>query len=1138
MENAMTGELADTGYVQLSLADLSGRVQQPLASLPTRTPKQLPLTELDPEAFEWLIAEIVSRQDNRGVQFYGRRGQKQHGLDIVAREPDQRRSLYQVKRYQQLTVPRIKEAVEDYAGSPRPQGHTGPPRLFNPYRFVVVTSAELDSDTTYVDTVTDLQDAYVDDLEIEFWGAEAVGRKLRDATSLVTAVFGKVWAEAWCGAASLPNDAAAPRPLGLVSGPVAVLGLQSLEDNAKASEEDPARAARLYGELADALAQGNFPGHAAHVRARQAHMAVAAGDADAAFDLLFELQLNEILRGQTSVRSGSLEGLAPKAAQPRVAKWTVLECVADWYEQGSRLPQTVPALRRLTAAADPHAGLLCCLVLEQALVDELYDGPASSLVVEPEDAPPALLSELRELAQSTDSRDVFIRARLACAVADASLALDSMPADVESVYSPLVSAAGAGRYQQARGLIISRAARAFALRGAPDRAAELWNQSVLASSEDGWFGDARFALRATRQLANDQGELVLGLDAITRALPNRKQLLAGTFNPALTAYEAAHRDKLPDAFGDTRRYLWESRLQGAWQEELMAMELFGDVLAAGGHPALAVESYLRSGAAQKAAQVAKEMQEPVDVSGWLRSPVRRCVAAAVQVAQAQEALITDANADPLVSSLLNVAEGLWQSPAVLPHPELDAVKAIGEFAHRLPDSAVDSVLSLLEPAMAQETRYNGEAAELLVNLFYFVEERRDDITRALTAMMLLPGQHDLWDLLRRMPADGHQALVSAVEERAEAGVQAAADVLHAWRPAAADAQYRSRSACAALLRERVGEPKTVTRLGTRDSATVRLLLSLLACPEAHIVEVPASRLGPEQAAEAGEVVVETVSVAAKQSEDADPSVSSSVAAPGQTDVGGPDSAALRAAGPRAELAVAVAQKLTSMVEDHYDSGGSRNSRTLALLLLLDKLPSQHAEEIAHRLLAVHREPQLSVSDQWEIDSNVPLSRSRFRTGAGDLADNALRGAAKAWAVSRQASAPLTPADREFTLKVITAVSPLLQDPDQRRQFRAALCVSALAQGSSQFAPHAIGLALHGYERVRAVGVRHVPPADPLLIAMASDHAPRVRLAVAERAADLPQRVQNALRKDPDLRVRKVLSAALDRVSQLATDEVP
>ena len=141
VDDVEPNELAAAGYFSLSSAELDRRVRPVSLPLPLQNPKRLPLTELDPEAFEWLITEIVSRQDNRGVQFYGRSGQEQHGLDIVAREPDGRRSLYQVKRYQELTVPRIKSAIKDYAIAPRPPGalhEVGSPDVSVTFRHVMV----------------------------------------------------------------------------------------------------------------------------------------------------------------------------------------------------------------------------------------------------------------------------------------------------------------------------------------------------------------------------------------------------------------------------------------------------------------------------------------------------------------------------------------------------------------------------------------------------------------------------------------------------------------------------------------------------------------------------------------------------------------------------------------------------------------------------------------------------------------------------------------------------------------------------------------------------------------------------------------------------------------------------------------
>jgi hypothetical protein len=115
------------------------------------------------------------------VQFYGRSGQGQHGLDIVERERAGSRSLYQVKRYQELSATKLREAVQEYSGSPRAADYDGPKRPFDPRRFVLVTSAKLDQDTRSVDELAKLQDEYEGDIQVDAWGAEALSRMLRDA---------------------------------------------------------------------------------------------------------------------------------------------------------------------------------------------------------------------------------------------------------------------------------------------------------------------------------------------------------------------------------------------------------------------------------------------------------------------------------------------------------------------------------------------------------------------------------------------------------------------------------------------------------------------------------------------------------------------------------------------------------------------------------------------------------------------------------------------------------------------------------------------------------------------------------------------------------------------------------------------
>ncbi|MFJ8663121.1 hypothetical protein [Streptomyces sp. NPDC093795] len=860
------------------------------------------------------------------------------------------------------------------------------------------------------------------------------------------------------------------------------------------------------------------------MRARQAAMTRAAGRPAEAFDIHFRLALSAVERGvPRGELHGSTEALAREAGTVQQAKWTVIRAVADWYETGSMLAETVPALREIADKEDPDTGLLCCFVLEQALVDGLFDLPAvRSLVVEPEKAPHHLLDELRTLSERADSQDVEIRARLACALADTALTVDSTIDQVQAAYGQTITRAGAGRFQHARGLIQSRAAYAFAVHGDPEHAEDLWRQSVLASSEDGFFGDARHALRAVRKVTHDRGSFVWGLDRVTRALPNRRHLLSGAVDPALTSHAALHREKLPDAFGDTRRYLWESRLQGALQEEVLAMELFGDVLQASGYAAEAVDAYLYAGAAKKAAETAGGLEDVLDVGIWLRSPVRARRAAAIQVIGAQAALIEDADMAATVTRLAAEAQGVWTTSAFRPHPERDALDALTALAYRFPAETVDSILSLVEPALQQATRYNDEVAAILVSALNFTGHSRSELTSAISRMMELPNQHDLWNMLERLALPCRAGVLPAVETHAAAGLPEALDVLQSWFPASERAQRRARASCASLLREPVGVPRAYSRLDSGAGETVGLLLDLLARPEEELVEVPAASLGPDPTNPEDAVALalnEATNVSAAETHDNATGLEAVAALTG-------DEAAHTAATRPAELAATIARRLIAMVEDHYDSASSRNSRALALARLVEHIPPELANEIAYRLITVHRQPHLSASDTWEIDSNVPLSRTRMNTGAAHLSDNVLRAAARAWACARVPAGPMNEEERLFASYALQASVALLRSDQVNTRVRGARCVSSLAKGSSELSAQAAGLTLHGCEHVRAIGVAHVPHTDPLLAVLAADPTARVRAAVAARAKDLPEPVRHTLARDSHAAVRRTLGAAL------------
>lgn len=146
-----------TSY-EIRYLDLIRRQHQVALPPPMAREPLLPLHRLDPEMFERLVAESVwLLPDTRNVRLYGRRGQADHGLDAVATSWSGEVTVYQAKRYQQLTPTQIRTAVEEYAGPPRSPGSGLPPRRFAALRFVLVTSAMFESDTGNVDEADQLR---------------------------------------------------------------------------------------------------------------------------------------------------------------------------------------------------------------------------------------------------------------------------------------------------------------------------------------------------------------------------------------------------------------------------------------------------------------------------------------------------------------------------------------------------------------------------------------------------------------------------------------------------------------------------------------------------------------------------------------------------------------------------------------------------------------------------------------------------------------------------------------------------------------------------------------------------------------------------------------------------------------------
>ena len=730
---------------------------------------------------------------------------------------------------------------------------------------MLFTSAEFETETALQERLEELQERYAGDLVIEVWGREMISSKLRDCGPLVNSVFGPEWARLFCGFAPPPPDPADPASLGLVENPVQVLkNLGALAEDAKTREStDPAESARLYGILAEALDEANFPAHAARQRRQQARLLQAAGDPAGAFTVLWDLARDHFTSGAANTFGSvypELEALRPDLDELHAAKLDALAAAQSWYEQGSLLAVAVPALETVAGQRDRGTAFLACVLLEQALADGWYDYDPPYSLVTPGGNTTDLRDRLRRCAAGQSSADVVIRARLACALADTGLTADSSAADTQAAYAEPLEQAGAGRYREAGGLVTARAARAFAMHGDTGRAINLWRQSILLSSESRLYGDVLGCRRALNAAILEHPVPAFADLDYPASLPNAARLLATDRSAELGALRDAHDGKLPDAFGVARRWLWESRLSGQLSDERDALELFGDVLQAAGRPHVAVAAWMMAGAGGKAADIARRLGALQQMEGWARSPARACQAAAAQVIGAQARLYDAATAETMVHLLLGLTAALWTSPRIAPNPSLDAVNALSQFGSNLPATAVDPILELVRPRLAAGGVLFPETVNLLIQLYWAVPGRRDDLAEVIESQLGLPNPPPLlWEMVANLPGQARGPVTAAVTSLADAGNPEALRTLAYWKEPTAAVQLAARRTCARLLRQPAGEPATVWSRTTQFHDAAVLASALATAPS--LIEVDPRELRPGS----GPVVTEKVQLSMRMS---------------------------------------------------------------------------------------------------------------------------------------------------------------------------------------------------------------------------------------------------------------------------------
>ena len=246
------------------------RLPPPLAD---PAPSLLNTHEMDWESFECLVLAMARSLDGGyDVRRYGRLGQAQHGLDVVAFFAERKPSVYQAKRWQAFGAGDLEEAVDRYTEGRRP---------FGADRIVIAVATEA-RDTQTIEKLAELREKHKG-MKIELWDRRAISDRLRNQTNIVSTFFGPATAAAFC-TTTPPQPPIGPAPQASIAadailrGPVAHLGLtDDLRRAEEAVGERPDEAAELLAQIADRLEGSGFVPHASRVRELQAMALRAAG---------------------------------------------------------------------------------------------------------------------------------------------------------------------------------------------------------------------------------------------------------------------------------------------------------------------------------------------------------------------------------------------------------------------------------------------------------------------------------------------------------------------------------------------------------------------------------------------------------------------------------------------------------------------------------------------------------------------------------------------------------------------------------------------------------------------------------------------------------------------------------------------
>lgn len=532
---------------------------------PTNTSDVFPFGSLGSELFERLCQDIASKIGYESVSRYGRRGQRQDGIDFhgVERERGGLLTAWQCKCVSRFGAAGLRSAVRKFAEGPRAAECA---------TFVVCIACE-SNDRGLRRELPSLQEQH--EFRIELWDSTWLTDRLVDLPNLVQRYFGPGWREKFIA----PSRANLRRldSKALLYGPVEAFGLTSkVEEAERLAESSPAEAVHLYKEIEQKLRE-HSPRHADRFCEKRAFALIDSAGPEAGHDEFMRLAVRDLFgRAEPELSPEVARGLGQLREQVdpvRKARGEALFHFRWTHEDPEELSDLANSFDALPAD-DDYAPHIAVLLAEVAVATRNH----------------RIVHDRRlRLQHTADHADGDLALRLRVSLADAG--------EAESWLS-LIDEAQAHHFRPREATIVCmRAARWSAWNGNSERAESLYRQAMSFGAEAGLDLDVKNALRSLLSLYGppdryddfvETHQLMLAVDGVNSFISRNAQT-------ARYSYQNLATGELPEAHLLTRYRILEGVRSGCLAEEIESHGVLARVYLESSEPMEALEHAVLSG---------------------------------------------------------------------------------------------------------------------------------------------------------------------------------------------------------------------------------------------------------------------------------------------------------------------------------------------------------------------------------------------------------------------------------------------------------------------------------------------------------------------------------------------------------------